>query len=858
MPQFTDPLLRQIAEIGRRRYRTVFLITALLVIASLAAATRLRFDADVFHLLPPEAPQVELLKESLEEFGSIDYLLVAIRIPDESVLAPYEQFAERLGAGLEGLDELDEVQYRVEDMAGLVEEFLPRAMLFPDASGREEIERRLRPEALRRRAQELRRLLTAPQGLAMRDLILLDPLGLSPVLAEHLNLSASGLGFEWTSGYLLSRDHSMLLVVGKPTRPPQDLDFDRRLVEKVRAVVDRELEQWPGSLARPGTPPPRVELTGRHIIALGDARVIRRDALLNAVTALAGVLLLFLVAFRRLGPLLFAVLPLLCGLAFTFGFSALAVGTLSAATSGVAALLIGLGIDFVIVSYGRYVEERRRGAGLAAALASMSGSSGRAVVIGGLTSAATFYAFGVTEFVGLKEMGLLTGTGILLCMLAVLVLLPALLAWREEHHRRRRREARLYLHSFGTDRLIGFSVQRPVTVLVLGGLVTLAAGLAIPKLRFEDSLAAMRPAGNRAVALREEVAERFGAGFDQMMLVVDAATAEQALDRLDAAAAGAERLTRDGVLAGWDTLTRLLPPAGRQRDALAWLEELREERPPEAVRREFEAALTEAGLRGEPFARGLQLTVRALSLDAPFGLSELAASPSGRQVLGRYLRRHEGGWRGVVYLHPPPETWRREPPPAAERLADELGPHVHLVGANVVSEYLREQVKNDARVAAGLGLFLVAGLLWLDFRGLRETLLSLVPLLIGIVWMLGGMVALGIDLNFYNVFVSTMIIGIGVDYGIHMIHRYRECRGAGPEAVARGLRETGKAIALAAISTVVGFGSLTLSHFPGLRSTGAVAILGALATVVVALTVVPAFLQLATRRPRRPDAPPSS
>ena len=112
-------------------------------------------------------------------------------------------------------------------------------------------------------------------------------------------------------------------------------------------------------------------------------------------------------------------------------------GTLTSATSVVAALLIGLGIDFVIVSYGRYVEERRSGATWRRRSPPMCGASGRAVVAGAITTAATFYAFTFTEFTGLRQMGLLTGTGILFCMTSVLLLLPAMLAWSEDHHQRR-------------------------------------------------------------------------------------------------------------------------------------------------------------------------------------------------------------------------------------------------------------------------------------------------------------------------------------------------------------------------------------------------------------------------------------
>jgi len=112
------------------------------------------------------------------------------------------------------------------------------------------------------------------------------------------------------------------------------------------------------------------------------------------------------------------------------------------------------------------------------------------------------------------------------------------------------------------------------------------------------------------------------------------------------------------------------------------------------------------------------------------------------------------------------------------------------------------------------------------------------------------MALLGIQMNFINIFVTTMIIGIGTDYGIYMVHRYREVRGRGIAELERGLAETGKAVAAAAMSTLIGFGSIIFSHYPGLQSTGKVAILGSLSTSLVAVTLLPGFLAWRERRAR--------
>jgi predicted RND superfamily exporter protein len=203
---------------------------------------------------------------------------------------------------------------------------------------------------------------------------------------------------DWTSGYYLSRDRRMLLLLAKPARPPSDIDFGARMVAAVEAEVAAVQAEWPelvGEGGLPGVtlpPPPEVALGGSHMTAVDDARFIRRDGIVSGISSLLCVLALFLFAFRRLSPLLFAVLPLVAGLILSFALAALTLGHLSSATSSTAALLVGLAIDFVVVSYGRYVDERRRGAGLERALEAMSGSSGRAVVIGAITTAATFYA----------------------------------------------------------------------------------------------------------------------------------------------------------------------------------------------------------------------------------------------------------------------------------------------------------------------------------------------------------------------------------------------------------------------------------------------------------------------------------
>jgi hypothetical protein len=297
-------------------------------------------------------------------------------------------------------------------------------------------------------------------------------------------------------------------------------------------------------------------------------------------------------------------------------------------------------------------------------------------------------------------------------------------------------------------------------------------------------------------------------------------------------------LVEGGELAGIDTIADVIPPPEIQQ---AVVDRLIEAAPDLAdLRPRFEDALRRNGLNPVPFREGIDHLVTALGRRRPLSLEDLEGTALAR-VVDRYMARAGGEYSAAMYLYPPRGSWRQGAPPG---LVDVLAafPDGALSGVNVISAELRRIVWQDAVAALVLGLIGVYLLMWADLGSSIRTLLALLPLALGMVWMLGAMAVLDIRLNFFNIFVLTMIVGIGVDYGVHLIHRWAEA-GDDPDRTAA----TAKAITVAALTTMVGFGSLVVSHFPGLRSVGAAAMLGAAATAVLAITVLPALLTIKER-----------
>jgi hypothetical protein len=812
-------------ELFRRKPRHYGLLLLLVAALSAWGIARLDVQTDVLKMMPEDDPVFSSFSKSVRHFGGIDNLLVVCRVEREQDLEDAFLFVDALAERLGGLEEGLEVTHRPPDPTPYLHLFFSNlAVLSTDAEWTA-LRERLDPAAVRSALRETRLEAQTPAP-GLKPFLALDPLRLHRVYAGRLRGPEEGFQVDLASGYLLSRDHRRLLIVIKPAGAAQDIGYATRLigwVEEEVEAVRREME--------PGVRVPDVELGGGFRIAAEDARIIRFDILLQVISSLGAVLLLFWFCFGRLGTLAFAFIPLALGLAASFGFAGLALREINAASSGFAALLIGLGIDFVIVAYGRYVEERTAGADLDGALAAVRREVNPGIFWGAVTTMATFGVFLLVRLRGLKEMGLLTALGIGFIMIFTFTLLPVLLHLDERLHRRCDRLPLLRISSFGVEAVIAFSVRhaRAVAGLVLAGAVLM--GALAWSLPFADDAQALRSSSNRGIQLQKELGDHFGQVTYPSVVLIEAQNLQDLL-ALDAQLGlELDRLAAEGVVRSHTGLSSFIPPLEVQRRNLVRARAA----DAAAFEADFTAACRETGLNPEAFAPFLAALRRGLG--APRLLDGDALDSEGlRDLTAPLVARDNGAWLTLHSIHYRDDTYRREPPKALEAWV-EGRPGYTLTGINAMAKHLRDTVRSDAWKATVLGLLFVTALLGLDFRSLRWTALALLPLVCGLAWMLGTMRLAGIPLNSMNIYVAAMIIGIGVDYSIHVLHRFR---GAGGDF--HRVAQTGKAVLFAALTTIFGFGSLVLSHFPGLRSMGFVAVFGTLYCALFTLTLLPALL----------------
>jgi len=825
-------LIDRITELILHRHRLIILVALGIVAISAAIASQLRLDPDFLKLVPQNNREVNDFRDLINETGTLDFHVIVLEFPKGAEPTDYAPLIEAIGEQLSGSRLIENATWRLPDPFAVIDKVLPHSMLILSPQQIDAVAEKLSDESIRSSVERNRTVLQTPQSFVIKDFVRADPFNLLPIYLEKLQRAGGGLNVDFSSGYYVSTDQSAAVIIAKPHHPAQDLAFSRAVMEETKGFTSKALADFRS--ANPDVPPPVIGYTGGYAIAGGDEKIIRQDLTVNGITSMVGVLLLYFYAYRRPSALVYAAVPMIAAIIITFAIGALTFGTLSAASAGFAALLAGLGVDFMTVLYERYVDERNRGASVTDAVRTMMRHCLPGVLIGALTTAATFYAFLATDFRGMTQLGFLTGSGILVFLLCVVFVLPALMVIIE---RRRAGKRSLHVQSFGEGALVGISLSRPRAMIVFWVVLVAIAGWIATGVTFSDDINTLRSKGNEGIRLQELVTKKFGQSFEFMMYGVRGATAAEAIEKTEAAIPDLEELARKGIIGSYQSIATFMPGETQQREVIAKLEAGAGDRfsfP--RIERTFRKALAESGFKPDAYDHFLPLFRQALQQREPLTMATLARLGLGDSVQ-RFMKKTPDGYMSIVYVYPTSGTWPRFLPDELQQFR-KRHPEGALTGVNLVSQTLRGIIQADAVRASIIGFLVVFVLLWGGFRSFSRACLVFVPFVAGCTCMLGFMAAFKLEFNFMNIFAGLMLVGTATDYAVYMLQRYDES----PDQFPENARETARAVTLAAMMSIVGFASFAISHYPGVRSLGFAATFGVALSCLASITLLPALL----------------
>lgn len=839
-----------------RYHKHILALALALTLLSVFLCTRLRLNLDLFSLLPSNHPGTRSFLEVAEDIGFQSLLVAIVDVPEDLGEEKSRRFIDLLSERYASLPVIREVRCRVstEKLAALFHrlmEYLP-LLLAPEDLTR--LSHKLSTRGIQEQILKNKALLMTPFGIAGKELVFRDPLGLREFWDTASSPGSRNPRMTSPGGYFSTEDGRTYFLFLEPTAPPQDVAFSKRLMTDIRRVqqeAERMLFKGEGSPAGR----PEVAYAGGYPIAVSDEVATKNDIKITLLTSFLGVMILFGLTFRNLRILFQVGLPLAVSLLWTLGFAGLVFQRLNILTCVFSCVLIGLGVDFAIHIVNRFYGGLEGDATPRKRLEKTFRETGRGILVGGLTTAMAFFSIGISDFGGFRELGLMTGTGIVFCLIVMIFVLPSLLIYSS---RKLKRGKRLRISGFGLKPLLNHLQKRSrPLVLVIFGAACFLSVLGF-RVRFDDNLRNFRPADQKLFSLQDRVTTWLGGSAAEVLLIAQGSSEAEIMETGSDIYHALEELRISGDIAGIRTISRMFPSPTRQRRNLEYIRNHPGSFDMNRIKETFRQTLKENGFR---WTTGYETYLA--ELDKAFASSKILLPSSIRDgdlehLLKPFLLRKDTTFKIVTYLTPTKDLWSRaETASIKAKIIGKLeergisGDRYLLTGANFLTSDLKALIIRNLKSSLWLAVSAILFVLLVSYRSLKFTLLSAIPLAVALPVLTGIMVLFDLEFNFFNLIVLPMIVGIGIDDGVHLTNTYLSNPGDGLSSALAG---TGRAVVLTSLTTLVGFGSIALSHYPGLRSMGYVAGLGIGLCLLTSLFVLTPLLLFWGRSTTTPAA----
>ncbi|HMK74303.1 MAG TPA: MMPL family transporter [Myxococcaceae bacterium] len=795
------------------RHRHAMLVGALLLtLASSVYAAKLysNLRSDLEELLPETAPSVLAVKKVGPKLHPVNNLFIVLEGSDPKAM---QRFADDLAARLRGLGPqvVEDVSYRTDDQESFLQRFGAFYLSEPDLHlVLDRIRARVAFE--KRKANPLLDLVDDEERAKEKP----PPLDFSDLEAKYGIQGAD----QFRDGYFQTPDGRLLALLVAPSEQTSGYEGNKRFTDLVRTVIGAlEPARYDPTL--------KIGFTGEVEAPLEEQESLLSDLASSTAVVLVLVFTALYLFYRRWVPIVALAASLTVGTAVTFALSWFLIGYLNANTAFLGSIVLGNGINVGIIVVARYSEERTRGEPVERALETAWSRSLAATFVASFGAGLSYLSLAVTDFRGFSQFGVIGWLGMALNWLAAFLLLPPLIGALENWL------PGGFVRASGTHPWAAFTANltehsghalRIGSILLLVGSAVAVFTYRGPLIEYDVSrMRSQKSLDEGATFWSFKLDAIFKAYLSPMVLYADS---PEALERtLDVLARKRADLGAEDPLREVRTLKTALPA-----DAAAKL----------PLVRELRDALSDSRL--EQLSKDVRTKAQRLRPPAdphPPTLEDLPRS------VRRALTERDGTTGRIALAFPRKvgvlnaddlEQIRRllrgsiaESNTSTQALAQQL------LFADITAAIIRDGPRATL-LALGAVILLVA----LVFRKVSPTVMTCGGLLLGVAWLVGAAAAAHVRLNFLNFVVLPITFGIGVDYAVNIVQRYRL---EGPGTMTRVLRETGAAVALCSATTIIGYASLLVADNRALRGFGLLASLGELTCIAAALFALPAWVQ---------------
>ena len=789
--------LRFLAGWTYRHYRGILVVSILLTAFCSIFVYRLgqKLETDLVALIPENYQSVKTLNEIKQRVGGVGSLVVLVQSPD---FEANRRFAEDLAHELQ--DEKYETYINFVDYKRDAEFYRKNALLFMETDDLDEV-------------------LTRIDDYIIQEKLKLSPLYIS-LDEEEAVLDFSDIESKYRTAdngdetYYTNSDRTILALEAMAAGTVSNIGFAKDMQRVIQQAVKKVNP-------RAYHPQMSIEYGGPFKNKIDEYDTILSDVRSTLIFGIMGIVALLTFYFRQPLAAFFVAIPLAMGLIWAFAITYWVIGNLNTMTAFLFVILFGLGIDFGIHMFARYLEVRMGKTDVRMSIETMLSQTGQAILTAAITTSIAFFSLTLTDFRGFTEFGFIVGTGILMSLVSMTTVLPAVLVLADQRFMWIRMR-HVWGHNWGGGR-----GHFPYPKLVIAGalILTVYLGIHLRDIDFEYDFTNLRSNLPASVKVKQKMATIPKYGSESQSYGIVLADSKAELDEIVAALE--KKIAEDDPTPTIDKVKTLWTELRGQDEKLDIIGEIR-------VLANGEGAKL---IRGEQKAqldslRDLLDVTRLSVEDLPDNLLRKFETIDGSQAYFAQILpsvQLRDGKNAIAFAED------------SHEIQTASGKVFYSSSSNIIFADMLQLMLRDSPRAISLTVVVVLLIVLADFRSLRSALLVIFPLACGTVWMCGSLYLQDLKLNFYNMVALPTIIGMGIDNGVHLYHRYRE---EGPGSMPAVLRSTGGAMFISMLTTMVGFFGLMMATHPGLNSIGRLALIGLLTCFVAAVLVLPAILEV--------------
>ncbi len=808
-----EKILTRIYDFFEKHRPVFFIVFAASFLLAGYYAMQVKFEEDISKILPKDK-KIEKLNEVFQNSKFMDKLVVTVSLKDtlseaapDSLVAFTVSFVEKLQEKLAPY--IRNINDKVDDELAMelystVSDHLP---IYLNDNDYRSVDSLITPAQLKITLEQNFRTLTSPAGIALKNMISNDPVGISFLGLKKLQQLQYDENFELYDNYVVTKDQKHLLVFITPAFPPNNTGKNALLLEGLDSIINNLGENDHKNIT--------ASYFGATAVSVGNALQLRRDTLLTQGITILFIIVFLGIYFRKKRAPFIILVPVIFGALFSLAAIYFIKGSISVIALGTGSVVLGIAVNYSLHVFNHYRHTK--------SIHQLIKDLAIPMTVGSFTTIGGFLCLEFVESEMLKDLGLFAAFSLIGASLSSLIFLPHFIASKKEQATHK-----ICTVSF-IDKMAAYRPEYNKYLVIVILILTIVFGYWATEVGFESDLNNMNYMSARLKQSEKDLNTINQYALQSVYLVTEGKNLNEALVNNEKLAAKIQKLESVNIVKKYSGVSSLIISDSLQKTRIdAW--------------KKYWTPEKKANLLSTLYKEGKALKFSNTAFDKFKSLLDNDFQPAdGRDMadvrknfLDDYITEKPSKTTVVTLVKVSPEHKQ------SLYKAFENEQNITVLDKQYLTAKFVQIINDDFTSIALMTSLLVFFVLLIMYGRIELTLVSFIPMFISWIWILGIMGMMHIQFNIINIIISALIFGLGDDYSLFIMDGLLQEYKTGK----KNLSSFKSSILLSAITTIAGLGVLIFAKHPALRSIAVISIVGIVCVVIMSQILIPFFFNM--------------